>query len=416
MIENIRLSLRGILSHKMRSFLTMLGIIIGIAAMIAIVSTIKGTNDQIRSNLVGSGKNNVTVRLQQGDWEYDMSSGIPAGVPVIRQETLSVLKEIPHVEEAALFRERMDYDGVYHLTASLSGGYVTGVDENYLSTADYTVREGRGLTAQDCLYMRKLAVLDEAAAQQLFSGEPCIGRTIEIRSVPFTVAGVVTEKVVFEPVIETMEDYYTYHQSETGRIFIPSTVWPAVYQYDEPQSVLLRADNTDNMTKIGKEAERILNDGLSVSDSSISYRAKDLLEQAKQLQQLSASTNMMLIWIAGISLLVGGIGVMNIMLVSVTERTGEIGLKKAIGARKKAILAQFLTEAVVLTSIGGILGVITGILLSQLISRINGTPVSISFEAAGLAVMFSMAIGILFGLLPSVKAANLDPIEALRRE
>lgn len=416
MIENIRLSLRGILSHKMRSFLTMLGIIIGIAAMIAIVSTIKGTNDQIRSNLVGSGKNNVTVRLQQGDWEYDMSSGIPAGVPVIRQETLSVLKEIPHVEEAALFRERMDYDGVYHLTASLSGGYVTGVDENYLSTADYTVREGRGLTAQDCLYMRKLAVLDEAAAQQLFSGEPCIGRTIEIRSVPFTVAGVVTEKVVFEPVIETMEDYYTYHQSETGRIFIPSTVWPAVYQYDEPQSALLRADNTDNMTKIGKEAERILNDGLSVSDSSISYRAKDLLEQAKQLQQLSASTNMMLIWIAGISLLVGGIGVMNIMLVSVTERTGEIGLKKAIGARKKAILAQFLTEAVVLTSIGGILGVITGILLSQLISRINGTPVSISFEAAGLAVMFSMAIGILFGLLPSVKAANLDPIEALRRE
>jgi putative ABC transport system permease protein len=124
----------------------------------------------------------------------------------------------------------------------------------------------------------------------------------------------------------------------------------------------------------------------------------------------------MLIWIAGISLLVGGIGVMNIMLVSVSERTSEIGLKKAIGARKKAIMVQFLTEAVVLTSIGGILGVICGILLAYLISSLNGTPVAISVEASVIAVLFSMAIGIIFGILPSRKAANLDPIEALRHE
>ncbi|HAW12538.1 MAG TPA: macrolide ABC transporter permease, partial [Erysipelotrichaceae bacterium] len=146
------------------------------------------------------------------------------------------------------------------------------------------------------------------------------------------------------------------------------------------------------------------------------YQAQDLMEQAKQIQQLSQSTNTMLIWIAAISLLVGGIGVMNIMLVTVTERTREIGLKKAIGARKKTIMMQFLTEAVVLTSLGGLLGVLTGLILAKMISLLNGTPVAISIPASIFSVLFSMLIGIVFGLIPSWKAANLDPIEALRHE
>ena len=134
------------------------------------------------------------------------------------------------------------------------------------------------------------------------------------------------------------------------------------------------------------------------------------------MQELSASTNQLLLWVASISLLVGGIGVMNIMLVSVTERTGEIGLKKAVGARKRRILAQFLTESAVLTSCGGIIGVAAGIILSQFIARTSGTPAVISVPAAAASVGFSMLIGIVFGLLPSVKAANLNPIDALRRE
>ena len=150
--------------------------------------------------------------------------------------------------------------------------------------------------------------------------------------------------------------------------------------------------------------------------NSISYRAADLLKTVKNLQKVSENTNKQLLWIASISLLVGGIGVMNIMLVSVTERTSEIGLKKALGARKKKILWQFLTEAAVLTSIGGALGVIAGIILSQVIAKMSQTPVAISFSASILAVVFSMAIGIIFGLLPSVKAANLNPIDALRHE
>ena len=140
------------------------------------------------------------------------------------------------------------------------------------------------------------------------------------------------------------------------------------------------------------------------------------MQRVKDLQDLSESTNSQLIWIASISLLVGGIGVMNIMLVSVTERTKEIGLKKAIGARKKVILGQFLTEAAVLTSVGGIIGVILGIGLSKIVSRVAGSPTAISVPAIVGSVVFSMLIGIIFGLLPSVKEANLNPIDALRSE
>ena len=144
--------------------------------------------------------------------------------------------------------------------------------------------------------------------------------------------------------------------------------------------------------------------------------ARETLEQAQQLQNMSQSTNTQLIWIASISLLVGGIGVMNIMLVSVTERTSEIGLKKAIGAKKRSILTQFLTEAVVLTSLGGLLGVIVGIILAEVISYVTTMPVAISIPAAVGSVLFSMVIGIVFGVFPSYKAANLNPIDALRHE
>ena len=144
--------------------------------------------------------------------------------------------------------------------------------------------------------------------------------------------------------------------------------------------------------------------------------SEKMLEQAQQLQKMSQATNTQLIWIASISLLVGGIGVMNIMLVSVTERTSEIGLKKAIGAKKKRILLQFLTESAVLTSLGGIIGVVSGVILAQAISKIMQIPVSISVPAIGVAVVFSTLIGVIFGMLPAIQAANLNPIEALRRE
>ncbi len=415
MIENIRLSFRGIFSHKLRSFLTILGIIIGIASIIAIVSTIQGTNEQIQKNLIGSGVNNVNIQLSQGDWAYEYYEGIPAGITPISADQYQQLTEIPGAENVSLYNMRQDYDGVYHLSESLAGGTVYGVDPAYFTATGLTTRSGRSISGHDLDTFARVCVLDKDSSRALFYGEDPVGQTIEIRGEPFTVVGITAEKQAFEPAISSMEDYYMYYQDASGKIFVPRTVWPVLYQYDEPENVMIRTSGTSAMTSVGKEAEKILNEGVS-SDSEFKYKAQDLMQQAKEIQQLSHSTNTMLIWIAGIALLVGGIGVMNIMLVSVTERTSEIGLKKAIGAPKRSIMVQFLTEAVALTSSGGVLGVITGIILAEVISRLNGTPVAINWMSVVLAVLFSMVIGIVFGMLPSRKAADLDPIEALRRE
>jgi len=229
------------------------------------------------------------------------------------------------------------------------------------------------------------------------------------------VVGVAAEKKTFTPVINSMDDYYTYMQTDGGRLYLPDAAWPVVYRFDEPQCVAVGAAGTDDMTAVGKQAAEYLSDAL-VTAEDFSYRSQDLLEQAKQLQELSSSTNRQLIWIAGISLIVGGIGVMNIMLVTVSERTREIGLKKAIGAKKNRILRQFLTEAAVLTSLGGVIGVITGIILAKALSVLMQTPSAVSVPAIIVSVAFSTVIGVVFGLIPAIKAANLNPIEALRRE
>lgn len=418
MLENIRLSFRGIWSHKMRSFLTMLGIIIGIAAIIAIVSTIKGTNDQIEANLIGSGSNNVRVSLQRDGYELDLSyEAAPDGVYEISTEAMDEIRNIKHVKNASRFKSRQEYDGVYHLNNSLSGGRVIGADDSYLETCDYVIVKGRGFSDNDFKRRKKVALIDAKAKKALFQGEDALGKTIEIKGEPYVVIGEIGESDSYELVINSVEEYYMYaDQQAGGQVVVPNTTWPTIYKYDEPDGIVVKADNTENMTTVGKEAADILNTYIMSNDDTVKYKAEDLLEQAKQIQQLSQSTNMMLICIAGISLLVGGIGVMNIMLVSVTERTSEIGLKKAIGAGKGAILGQFLTEAVVLTSLGGMIGVIVGIILSKVISAFMEIPTAISFFAAVFSVLFSMAIGIIFGMLPSYKAANLNPIEALRHE
>ena len=302
MFENIRLSFQGIWSHKMRSFLTMLGIIIGIAAIIAIVSTIQGTNEQIKENLVGSGENTVEVALYQGEWQYEMSyQGIPAGVPMVSEETLDAIKAIDHVQNVSCYLSRQDYNVVYHLNTGLSGGYVKGVDMHYFDTCNYIMKEGRAFTEADFKEYRKVAILDEDSEEALFLGEKAVGSTIEIKQEPYVVIGIVAKAKVFEPTINSIEDYYMYAQNSAGSVYVPNSTWPIIYQYDEPQNVVIRVENTDYMTAAGKAAADILNGNLYVTDDSIQYKAKDLLEQAQQIQELSSSTNMMLIWIAGIS-------------------------------------------------------------------------------------------------------------------
>lgn len=418
MFENVRLSFKGIFSHKVRSFLTMLGIIIGIAAIIAIVSTIKGTNEQIKNNLIGSGNNTVNVAIYQGEWQMDFQyQSVPDGIPVISDSVREQLEDIKEAKSVSLFRQRTYCDSIFYLNTALEGGSIYGIDENYFSGSGYIIKKGKGFGEREYKGNLKCAIIDNKASESLFSGEDPLGKVIDISGEPFKIIGVAIQSSKFEPVINSYEDYQLYNQDTTsGKIFIPLNAWPVIFRYDEPQNCLITADDTDSMTTVGKKAEEILNSSLSVSDESIKYKSENQLERAESLQKLSDSTNTLVICIAGISLLVGGIGVMNIMLVSVTERTREIGLKKALGARKKAILGQFLTEAAVLTSIGGIIGIVLGIILSQIISKFADVPVAISSVSIIVSVIFSMIVGIVFGFIPSVKAANLNPIDALRYE
>ena len=417
MRENIGLAFQGIWGHKMRSVLTMLGIIIGIASIITIVSTIQGTNEQIKENLIGAGNNVVTVEPYQNGQQMDFSwNSVPQGIRQITEDTRQELEKISGVEKVSLYYSRSYSQTLFYQNTQFNGK-LYGIDQNFLSVYGYQVKSGRGFTQGDFDNCRKVALVDTTAATSLFGGLDPVGKSLEIQNDVYIVAGVVAQSKEFAPVINSMKDYQLYANTSAGSVYVPSSVWPTVAQFEEPQSVAIKVENTDAMTMAGKEAADILTEKQIVNtESKLDYRSQDMLEQAQQLQKMSQSTNSQLIWIASISLLVGGIGVMNIMLVSVTERTSEIGLKKAIGAKKKRILLQFLTESAVLTSLGGIIGVISGIVLAQLISKMMQIPVSISVPAIGVAVVFSTLIGVIFGMLPAYQAANLNPIEALRRE
>ncbi len=420
MLENIRLSFRGIWSHKMRSFLTMLGIIIGIAAIIVIVSTIQGTNEQIKQNLVGSGTNTVSVALYQDGWTYEFDYNPTPDVQPFNDDLRAELAGLDHVDGIAFIHRRDYSDQMSYLKTDLSSNSLCGVSGDYFAVSGYQVTRGRGFSQRELTEPgARVCIIDKTVRATAFGSEDPIGKALEIKGVPFTVVGVVQSRDVFEPTINTLEDWYTYSTDRNGHVFLPDSAWPLLFGFDEPETVVLRADSTDNMTSVGREAAKRINTALNLDTTdtaALQYKSENLLDQAADLQQLASSTNIMLIAIASISLLVGGIGVMNIMLVSVTERTREIGLKKALGARRKQILGQFLTEAAVLSLLGGLLGIVAGIVLARVISYVMQIPVAISVPAILVAIIFSTLVGVIFGLLPSVRASKLNPIDALRYE
>lgn len=413
MLENIRLALRGIITHKMRSFLTMLGVIIGIASIIAIVSIVKGTNARLEKSLIGAGNNVTTVALTQDNSPYDMSN-LPSGVPVVSDEALSRIQKLRGVVSASTYRQRDAWQAqVFHGNYTMNNGKVVGASRSLFKTLQYKVIKGRDFTEEEYKTGAKAVILDMQTVESLFDDDP-IGQIVEIKSEPFVVVGIVKDMNAEEQEYETLDDYNNATYSNNSSVYIPENSWPILFQYDEPQSVAIHVEQTSMMVFVGRRASRILN--RSITADSVKYASLSSEDSENSMKTLTDSIQLMLIGIASLSLLVGGIGVMNIMLVSVTERTAEIGLKKALGAKYRTIMYQFLTESAVLTSLGGIIGVILGIIMARIIAYAANLDFGISVPWIIISVLFSVLIGVIFGGWPALRASKLNPIDALRRE
>ena len=420
MLENIMLSPRGIRSHRMRSVLTMVGIIIGIAAIIIIVAIIDGATAQLKESMVGGTTNNVTLSFYEKEtsmfWatEYDTSTSGPIpGITTISDEAYNNVLAVDGVDDATRIYGHEDGSQTVMYLGNSAYSNVYGIDKDYFNISSRRLTAGRLFTARDYEMSNNVAIISDTMAGQLFKNEDAIGKTVQIGNELFTVVGVVTKLVDYSE-IQNLGDYYMNVGMLESIAFVPLTSWSGVAGYDDIQNIIIKVNDPDKIVSASTAAAEVLNNALPTSEYE--YKSGTLTDDADSLKQITDIASILLIGIASISLLVGGIGVMNIMLVSVTERTREIGLKKALGAKRRVILSQFLTESVVLTSIGGILGVLIGIGISKIIGMIAGLPSAINIGAIALSVGFSMAVGIVFGLVPSIKAANLNPIDALRYE
>ncbi|MFK3938894.1 ABC transporter permease [Alkalihalobacillus sp. NPDC078783] len=409
MLENIKLSFQSIFAHKMRSILTMLGVIIGIAAIIAIVSMIQGQSEMLKSSIIGMGNNTIQVTYEDAmmGGEEDMwgSGETYISAPPVSEETLEMITSDPLVDTIALFHKSWSVETYHQMNMSYPES--VAVDSTYFDLFPVDIHEGRMLTEEELNSSSQLVMINEDARTELFDGGEAVGQSIDIKGMPFRVVG------VFED--QKSDSEYYYDEWTEPKIYLSKGIWPIVEGYDAPTQILVKAVGPDAIEEAGQLTAGILNADLSGMESA-QYRIPDLQAITADLEAANQAFAFLLGGIASISLLVGGIGVMNIMLVSVTERTREIGIKKALGAKRYMILLQFLTEAIVLTSVGGAIGVLLGIGGAKIISNIMDMPFYISISAIVGALIFSMLVGIIFGLLPSIKASKLQPVDALKYE
>ncbi|WP_100372056.1 ABC transporter permease [Bacillus sp. FJAT-45037] len=408
MLENIRISFQSIFAHKLRSTLTMLGVIIGIAAIIAIVSMIEGQSEALKSNLVGMGNNTINVVYEDmsmmGEGYYNTSSYLSA--PPVKADTIEQIRSFEIISGISLYHESWNAPA-YHL-ANLSYPQSYGVDSAYFELFPVTMIEGRLLSQEELVGVSQVVMINEDVQSELFPDTSPIGQFIEVKGIPFRVVGTFTDK---------QEGSFFYGDWSEPKMYFPIGVWPLIEGFDAPTQIAVQASSSEHIQEAGMVAADLLNSDLSPFEmESAMYNVMDLQAIAEEIAAYNMTFALLLGGIASISLLVGGIGVMNIMLVSVTERTREIGIKKALGAKRHIILMQFLTEAIVLTSMGGVLGIAGGIGIAKVISVVIGMPFMISIPAIIGSLVFSMIVGIVFGILPSLKASNLQPVDALRYE
>lgn len=403
----ILVAFRAVLRNKMRSFLTTLGIIIGVAAVIAMMAIGAGAKAQVEQAFAAMGTNLLIV--MPGSTTAGGSFGGFGSMPTLTWDDLAAIRnEVPTVRAAApqLRSNQSIVSDELNWTTS-----VTGTSPEYFDIRSWSVAAGSLFTQADVDAGAKVVVLGQTVVERLFgpSANP-VGMTVRVGKSPFAVVGVLGKK----------------GQSPTGQdyddgAFIPMTTFARQIQGGFGKyltgSVFVQATGSDTTQRAMTEVQALLRERHHIAvGAEDDFSIRNLSEVASAQQQGTETMTTLLASVAAVSLLVGGIGIMNIMLVSVTERTREIGLRMAIGAKPRSILLQFLVEALVLSLAGGLIGVVLGVSTATWLAGKFRWPVQIQVDVIGISVVFSALVGVVFGLYPARKASQLDPIDALRYE
>ncbi len=394
--ETFRQAIQNVWSNKLRTFLTMLGIIIGVMAVIVIVGLGNGMTKSMRDSFSALGTNTLSVNL----WVYGSRTASVEDVYKIVDDNSDLISAIsPQVD----FN---NYPKVGTTTYRYSKVY--GVDENYTEMKSYTISKGRGLQYMDIKDNKQVCIIGDYLNRVAYGGN-AVGQTIKLGAYKFRIVGVLSPKVSNQSMQQGSDDDCVYlPYSTVNRLMSQSTV--------TSYTAMMRDESRANEAKAAMEQG--LYDLFKSDNAYYVYSASEWLEEMNKMINMVI---VILTGIASISLLVGGIGIMNIMLVSVTERTREIGIRKALGAKERVILAQFVVEAATTSALGGALGIVLGYIVSAAANRVlpmlmSGTDITVSpsFDSIVVAFGISAGIGVLFGYLPAKRAARLNPIEALR--
>jgi len=391
LLESVRVALEGIMTSKLRSFLTTLGIVIGIAAVIAVVAIGQGGRAVLMAEMEKIGTNIFAIYV---DWRSDKKV---TGREFNLSDVAVIKDKVPDITHLSPVNNSLcDVRG----PKDQKTGRVIGVSSDYFYIRKFNMKEGHFFTEEDDAGKRRVAVLDEELAGQVFGRAEALGSMITLNSTPFLVVGILAKS-------ESALGF-----SENPGVYVPIQAWQVMFD-NQVQELEGSAASKEKVDEAMGQAVKVLERRHQTPGK---YAGMSMEQEMQAANKITGIMTLIIGAIAGISLFVGGIGVMNIMLVSVTERTREIGIRMALGARRRDILVQFLIESIMLCLLGGIIGMALGAGGAYLIAKLAKWPPLVSWWTALLAFAFSAFIGVVFGLLPANKAARLNPIEALRRE